>query len=1355
MSLSACAGDGPTAPVSPPVTPPPVQNPETPLPAPTLGALTIEIENAPPNATPMVVVRSGGVERVVTQSRTLDSLPPGDYQIVAAALVVDSVRWEAQPDTQIANVRAQQVAPRVFVRFKPIAASIVLRETGLPSYARATVRITGDNGIVRTALTRDTVQLLPAGTYTVVAEGVETTNGRFEAVPASTSIVLDQRSNSAVDFAFGPAKAGLTVSVDGLPGGVQAGIAVTGPSFSARVDATRTLGGLEPGIYRAAAGRVSGGGFSYDPNTSLLDASLNGTQQRTLAFSYRLATGGIAAIVGGLPSGANAAITVAGPAGFARAISGTQTLTDLAPGTYRFTASNVTHGGVSFAAQPASLEVVVTASMVAVPAEFQYGGAVGAIDFRVQGLPPSLNANVSFAGPGNRLYQAPASTVLTDLPAGAYTMSASSVTGPNDNWDPDITSRQVQVRVGDTVSAGVSYTPRTGTLAVSLVGLPEGVTGSVRITGPGGTDRTISESSVLSSMPVGNYTIAATSVVDGSTVYVPSPASTSASVTRGNSTTRTVSYGGTSTALTLDFSGLPGGLSPIAVVTGPGGYTKSVNTASVLENLTPGLYRVVTSPVSSSTATYAPTSATAEISVSAGARETRLVEYTLATGSLAVSVGGLPTGTVASVSVAGPNGFSTSVTGTYTLVKLAPGSYTITASNVVVGGVTYAASPASRTVTVEPTLTAAAAPVGYATSTGGLRVSIAGLPAAASGAVTIAGPSGEAMAFAQTSVTGGLAVGSWTVTGHEVTVSGDRYSPSPATRTISVLASDTVDAPVTFTRSSGRLTITVAGLPNGTSADIQVTGPAGYAQTVNTSQTLVGLDAGTYTITASDVVEGSTNYSSTVASQGVSVTSGGTATRTITYDGQTTALAITLSGVPSGATASLAVSGPGAYSENVSTSGSLTGLAAGSYTISAPRLTSGNYGYDGAPTSQSVTLATGETKSAIVTYSVSTGALKVTVSGLPGGVSAPITVTGPNSFSRTVTATQTIKDLPAGAYTIAASGTTSGATSFTPSSTSLNVTVTKGSTVSRTITYSSSSTSLSIDVEDVPSGASAAITVTGPGGFSQSVSGSTAFTALASGTYSVSASNVVSGGITYTPTPASQTATLTTGQQLTRTVTYAAASATLTVSVSGVPSGASGAITVTGPGGYSQSLTSSQTLTGLTPGTYTVAAASFDRNGYTYAGTPTNAVAALAAGDIVSRSVVYAASTARLSITVGGLPGSVNGQLTVTGPGGYSSDVSSTTTLSALTPGAYTISAGSVTSGSTLYSPSSSSQAVTLTAGATASRTVTYTGAGTSLDVSIGGLPGGVNAVVAVTGPGGFSQTLAGSTTLSNVAAGT
>src|SRR5262245_9701443 len=52
------------------------------------------------------------------------------------------------------------------------------------------------------------------------------------------------------------------------------------------------------------------------------------------------------------------------------------------------------------------------------------------------------------------------------------------------------------------------------------------------------------------------------------------------------------------------------------------------------------------------------------------------------------------------------------------------------------------------------------------------------------------------------------------------------------------------------------------------------------------------------------------------------------------------------------------------------------------------------------------------------------GSLQVTISGLPAGAQAGVTVTGPGGFSRTVTATTTLTQLAAGQYTVSATDVT-------------------------------------------------------------------------------------------------------------------------------------------------------------------------------------------------------------------------------------------------------------------------------------------------------------------------------------------
>src|SRR5262249_35226769 len=60
----------------------------------------------------------------------------------------------------------------------------------------------------------------------------------------------------------------------------------------------------------------------------------------------------------------------------------------------------------------------------------------------------------------------------------------------------------------------------------------------------------------------------------------------------------------------------------------------------------------------------------------------------------------------------------------------------------------------------------------------------------------------------------------------------------------------------------------------------------------------------------------------------------------------------------------------------------------------------------------------------------------------------------------------------------------------------------------------------------------------GPGGFSQTITATQTFNNLTPGSYPVTANGVSSGGTDYSPNPASQTATVTTGSVASASVSY-------------------------------------------------------------------------------------------------------------------------------------------------------------------------------------------------------------------------
>ena len=86
-------------------------------------------------------------------------------------------------------------------------------------------------------------------------------------------------------------------------------------------------------------------------------------------------TGTLAVVTSGLPAGSNASVRVTGPSNYQQDLTGPQTLTGLAPGSYSVTAAPVSVNGVSYTPSPLSQTAAVTAGAT-VTATVTYGGAV-------------------------------------------------------------------------------------------------------------------------------------------------------------------------------------------------------------------------------------------------------------------------------------------------------------------------------------------------------------------------------------------------------------------------------------------------------------------------------------------------------------------------------------------------------------------------------------------------------------------------------------------------------------------------------------------------------------------------------------------------------------------------------------------------------------------------------------------------------------------------------------------------------------------------------------------------------------------------------------------------------------------
>jgi glucose/arabinose dehydrogenase len=84
-----------------------------------------------------------------------------------------------------------------------------------------------------------------------------------------------------------------------------------------------------------------------------------------------------------------------------------------------------------------------------------------------------------------------------------------------------------------------------------------------------------------------------------------------------------------------------------------------------------------------------------------------------------------------------------------------------------------------------------------------------------------------------------------------------------------------------------------------------------------------------------------------------------------------------------------------------------------------------------------------------------------------------------------------------------------------------------------------------VTIAGLPAGQPAAVTVTGPGSFSQGLTATATMNDLAAGSYDIRAQNITAGGVAYTATPATQSKAVAGGRTATATVTYASSTFSL------------------------------------------------------------------------------------------------------------------------------------------------------------------------------------------------------------------
>src|SRR4029079_17581680 len=135
----------------------------------------------------------------------------------------------------------------------------------------------------------------------------------------------------------------------------------------------------------------------------------------------------------------------------------------------------------------------------------------------------------------------------------------------------------------------------------------------------------------------------------------------------------------------------------------------------------------------------------------------------------------------------------------------------------------------------------------------------------------------------------------------------------------------------------------------------------GYQHGSAGPETLQGLPAGSYVVTAAEVLVGGDRYVPAPGSQTVTVAPGGSVTVEVVYVLVTARLQVSLAGLPPGAAATLALSGPGGYQHEISGTVLLTGLLPGVYSLHAPAVVLSGDQYQAPPETREVVLPGADT----------------------------------------------------------------------------------------------------------------------------------------------------------------------------------------------------------------------------------------------------------------------------------------------------------------------------------------------------------------------------------------------------------
>ena len=166
----------------------------------------------------------------------------------------------------------------------------------------------------------------------------------------------------------------------------------------------------------------------------------------------------------------------------------------------------------------------------------------------------------------------------------------------------------------------------------------------------------------------------------------------------------------TTGGLIVEVVGLPSPVLATVVVTGPAGFSRTVQSTTTLEALPPGEYVVSGALLTTATALYQPVTTSQTVNVTAGQTQSVVFTYQLASGSIMLTAAGLPDGVGPSVAIASGS-FLRTVTSAGLISAIPPGDYVVRADTFsAINGDRFGATVVTQSVTITASETPALPP---------------------------------------------------------------------------------------------------------------------------------------------------------------------------------------------------------------------------------------------------------------------------------------------------------------------------------------------------------------------------------------------------------------------------------------------------------------------------------------------------------------------------------------------------------------------------------------------------------------------------------------------------------------------